>query len=114
MPVPTEFEFKMPVARPPSSSVMFDHLMAACARGMVKAQQSLDKKAKDSIEQWEEEGIPPSAVALRQCRVRFPTTLTVVPRRSDVARARLQLRPRFEGQAYVTVSYQYVSEPKSE
>lgn len=114
MPVPTEFEFRMPVAAPPSTCVPFDHLMAACAQGMVEAQQALDDKARASIERWDEEGIPPSALALRRCRVAFPTTLTVVPRRSDMVRARLHLRPRFEGRARVTVSYRYLSEPQSE
>jgi hypothetical protein len=114
MPIPTEFEFQFPVSVLPVTCVPLDHLMAACARGMVETQQALDDRARESMDRWEEDGIPPSALALRQCRVQFPTTLTIVPKRSGVERARLHLHPRFEDQARVTVSYLYVSEPQSE
>ncbi|MBI5670121.1 MAG: hypothetical protein HZC41_19160 [Chloroflexi bacterium] len=114
MSVPTEFEFWLPVASLPKTIVSLDHLMTACARGMVAAQQALDDRARASLERWDEEGIPPSALTLRQCRVHFPTRITVVPRRSSSEQTGLTLAPRFEGRGRVTVSYRYVSRQRSE
>lgn len=77
-------------------------VLAGVARSAVDAQAALDADARDRLEAWAEDGIPPSALAFTQLHLGCSARLAARPRASHDRSSRLALDPG--GVAHVGVT----------
>jgi hypothetical protein len=102
------FVFDFPVLRIPIASVRLFEMMDAAAQGMVEAQLALNEQTRLSLQSWEEEGIPPSGFIISQCRMQFPIQMRIERQNDRAMPPEVQMRPRFNSAAHVTIAYRYL------
>jgi hypothetical protein len=95
----SSFRKRAQAARPAS----LEQLSAACASALTDAQRELDRAALESLERWQEDGIPPSAFVWSGCTLRLSAGFGVEGRR----RPRLTVRPH-QGPQVVTLGFRHL------
>lgn len=84
-------------------------LLAGLAGGLSAAQAELDARAAQSLDAYDETGIPPTALAWRQVRVRVPCTVRWIPKTGPGAPSGTRLSAL--GNALLTVGVRYQAAP---
>jgi hypothetical protein len=99
-----------------SRAPRLDELLAGTARGLVDAQGALDEAARDSIVRWEEDGLPPTALAFVRCAVEVPVRWGTDARASQGSATRLALLPHETGAVRGTlrVAIRFLPTPQDE
>ncbi len=91
-----------------------EHIFAAMARSMVEAQRELDEAARAAILEWENNGVPPSAVVWSLCTATFPSVLGCRPKQEPGEQTRMSIAPRQEARGGVSFSIRYHTTPLEE
>jgi len=55
---------------------------AGAARGLVDGQLLLDEAGRDSFDAFDDSGVPPTVFTWSSCRLRFPVSLRLRPKRA--------------------------------
>jgi len=87
---------------------------AACARGLVEAQEQLDEQGCDSMIAWDEEGIPPAVFMWSKCRLRFPVAFGCRRKAHAADRTQITIATRNESQGNLTLSIRYLPTPQGQ
>jgi hypothetical protein len=95
--------------------VKLPSLAGALAAAMVEAQYALDEAGRASILAWEQDGIPPAALAWSECRLRLPLALGCLGRTGagDTTTLMAASRPT-SGQDSMTLVIRYLPAPLDE
>ena len=96
---------RYPAAIPPDRRCAIEDLAAGVARALVDAQAAFDRRADEGMQRWEEDGIPPSAIMLRTCRLRFDVAPSVLPGRDARERTRIVLAPGRSGASRMVLGF---------
>ncbi len=83
-------------------------MCTATARAIVQAQLALDEHARERVRRWEEEGLPPAASLLTQCRARVGVALGCIPKEAAGQRTRLRLGASSEGLGSVSFTIRHL------
>lgn len=97
-------------------SVAMHEFFGSATRGLVDAQQALDDDARQRMKTWEDEGIPPHAWAISQCRLAFPIPLECSPKDGVTQSTSLWLQPGpgTQARAQLAVRIRYQPSPIEE
>ena len=89
-----------------------EQLAAGVARALVAAQTALDLRADERMKGWEEEGIPPSAMMLGTCKLRFNVSPAITGRRDARERTRILIAPRRSGANQLALVFRRVRQER--
>ena len=87
-----------------------DRFAAGCARALREAQYALDERARESLDRWDEHGIPPSAWTLGRCEVRASAAFASRGGR----RPQLRVAPRVLRRETLTIGFRYLPRPQDD
>jgi len=74
-----------------------EEFFAGATRALVLTQLELDERGRDSIDAFDDTGVPPTAFAWARCRLSCPVTVGLTPKESAAARTGATLAPRGAG-----------------
>jgi hypothetical protein len=83
---------------------------AAGARGLVAAQLELDERGRDSLDAFDDTGVPPTVLAWSSCRLRFPVGVSLAAKTTAGERTAAAVEPG--GPGSLTFSFRYLASPQ--
>jgi len=88
----------------------FDQVLSGLAAGLIEGQAALDAAGLDSIDAFEESGMPPTVYSWRRVRVEAPVALALQPKQAagTVSAARLSAGSG----GVIAVSLRYLESPQ--
>src|SRR3954447_6995745 len=87
-----------------------EEFFAGATSALIDAQLELDERGRDSIDAFDQTGIPPTVFSWGRCRLTCPVSVGVVPRRAAAERTRAKVAPR--GTATVALALRYLASPQ--
>ena len=87
-----------------------EEFFAAGVRGLVSAQLELDERGRDSLDAFDDTGVPPSVFAWSRCRLRFPVSVALAGKTAAGERTGASLEPG--GAGSLTFSFRYLASPQ--
>lgn len=87
-----------------------EEFFRGATRALVEAQFELDERARDSIDDFDDTGVPPTALAWAHCRLSCPVTVGLRARSSAAARTGATLAPR--GAGTLALSFRHLGSPQ--
>jgi hypothetical protein len=79
--------------------------LAGGARGLVESQLALDEAGRDSIDGWDETGVPPSVFTWSLCLLSCPVSVELRPKQSAGERTDAGVSPGGVGEITMTLRY---------
>jgi hypothetical protein len=74
-----------------------EEFFGGATRALVDAQLELDERGRDSIDEFDDTGVPPTAFAWASCRLSCPVAVGLIPKKGPAARTAATLAPRGAG-----------------
>ena len=87
-----------------------EEFLGGATSALVDTQLELDERGRDSIDNFDDTGVPPTAVAWARCRLTCPVTVGLVPRRSPPARTSATLAPH--GAGTLALEFRHLGSPQ--
>jgi hypothetical protein len=79
------------------TGLAMEEFIEGATRALVHAQLELDERGRDSIDAFDDTGVPPTALAWTRCRLSCPVAVGLRPRESAGVRTGATLAPRGGG-----------------
>jgi hypothetical protein len=92
------------------TKVAMEEFFGGATRALVDAQLELDERGRDSIDAFDDNGVPPTAFAWARCRLSCPVAVGVIPRESPAARTSATLAPR--GAGTIALAFRHLGSPQ--
>jgi hypothetical protein len=90
--------------------VPMQDFFAAGARGLVDAQFELDERGRDSLDAFDDTGVPPTVLTWSTCRLRCPVGMSVTGKTAAGERTAAAVEPG--GRGSLVLSFRYLLSPQ--